>query len=54
MNQAAVEAFRQLGRDPNTMMGKSAWEVFPELKGSIVEREVRRAIEDHVMIKYEE
>src|SRR5690348_10087707 len=53
MNQAAADTFRQLGHDPTSMMGKSAWEVFPELKGTIVEREILHAIDDHVLIRYE-
>ena len=53
MNQAAIDTFRQLGHDPKAMIGQSAWDVFPELRGTIVEREVRKAIEDHVMIRYE-
>jgi PAS domain S-box-containing protein len=53
MNQAAIDTFRQLGRDPETMMGKSVWEVFPELKGTFVEKALSQAFEDKVAIRYE-
>ncbi len=53
MNDAAAETFRRLERDPQNMIGKSVWEVFPEVKGTIVERQLRQALEDDVSIKYE-
>jgi PAS domain S-box-containing protein len=53
MNEAAAETFRRLERDPQNMIGKSVWEVFPEVKGTIVERQLRLALEDDVSIKYE-
>lgn len=53
MNQAAADIYRRLGFDPQTMKGKSAWDLFPELKGTIVEREIRHVIEDHVQVSYE-
>jgi len=34
MNKAAADIFRRLGQDPQAMIGKSMWEVFPDLKGS--------------------
>ena len=43
MNKAAADTFRRLGQDPQTMIGKSVWEVFPEVKGTIVEWELRGA-----------
>ena len=53
MNKAAADTFRRLGQDPQTMIGKSVWELFPDVKGSIVERELRKALEDHASIKFE-
>lgn len=53
MNKAAADTFRRLGQDPQTMIGKSVWEVFPEVKGTIVEWELRKALDDHASIKFE-
>jgi PAS domain S-box-containing protein len=53
MNRAAADTFRRLGQDPQNMVGKSVWALFPEVKGTIVERELRQALEDHVSIKFE-
>jgi PAS domain S-box-containing protein len=53
MNKAAEELFLRLGKDPRSMIGRSVWEVFPELKGTIVERDIRKALEDDVSISYE-
>ena len=53
MNQAAAEIYQRLGLDPPTMKGKSVWEVFPELKGTLVDKELRQVIEDHVQVSYE-
>jgi PAS domain S-box-containing protein len=53
MNQVAAEVYRRLGFDPQKMLGQSAWELFPELKGTFVERELRQVIEDHVQVSYE-
>jgi PAS domain S-box-containing protein len=53
MNQAAAEIYQRLGFDPQRMKGKSVWELFPELKGTVVERELRQVIEDHTQVSYE-
>lgn len=53
MNQAAVDIYTRLGFDPVTMKGKCAWDLFPDLKGTVVERELRHVIEDHVQVSYE-
>ena len=53
MNQSAVNIYQRLGLDPRNMKGKSVWEVFPELKGTLVERELRSVLEDHVQVSYE-
>jgi PAS domain S-box-containing protein len=53
MNQAAADIYQRLGFDPKHMKGKSVWELFPELKGSSVERELRQVLEDHVQLTFE-
>ena len=53
MNKAAEEMFLRLGKDPVSIIGRSVWEVFPELKGTVVEKDIRRALEDDVSITYE-
>lgn len=53
MNKAAARIYRRLGFDPPQMKGKSVWELFPDLKGTIVERELRSVIEDHRQISFE-
>ena len=53
MNQAAADIYQRLGLDPLTMKGKSVWEVFPELQGTLVEKELRQVLEDHVQVSYE-
>jgi len=53
MNQAAANIYQRLGLDPQQMKGKSVWELFPDLKGTLVERELRQVIEDHTQISYE-
>ena len=53
MNRSAEETFRRLGRDPVTMIGRSVWEVFPDVRGTIVEHKLRLALEDETPIHYE-
>jgi PAS domain S-box-containing protein len=53
MNQAAAEIYQRLGLDPPNMKGKSVWELFPELKSTLVEKELRQVLEDHVQVSYE-
>jgi PAS domain S-box-containing protein len=53
MNQAAIVIYQRLGLDAQDMKGKSVWDVFPELKGTIVERELRLVIEEHVQVNFE-
>jgi PAS domain S-box-containing protein len=53
MNQAAANIYERLGFDPLTMKGKSIWDLFPDLKGTLVEREIRHVIKDHVQVSYE-
>jgi PAS domain S-box-containing protein len=54
MNQAAANMYQRFGLDFfRDMKGKSVWELFPELKGTLVERELRQVLEDHVQVTYE-
>jgi PAS domain S-box-containing protein len=53
MNQAAVNIYQRLGLDPQSMKGRSVWQVFPDLKGTIIERELRQVLGDHVQVNYE-
>ena len=53
MNQAAMQIFRRLGHDPGKTIGKSAWELFPDLKGTVAEQQLRRALDDQRPIQYE-
>jgi PAS domain S-box-containing protein len=54
MNQAAASIYQRLGLDFfRDMKGKSVWELFPELKGTPAERELRRVIADHVQVSFE-
>jgi len=53
MNGAAAEVFQRLGREPQQMLGKSFWELFPDLKGTIAERKIRDMLEHDVHIHYE-
>lgn len=53
INKAGAEIIRQLGRNPDDLIGVSVWDAFPEVKGTIVEREIKRALENGVQIEYE-
>jgi PAS domain S-box-containing protein len=53
MNQAAVKLFRRMGRVPEKMIGHTIWEIFPEVKGTISEREITRALSEHMPIAFE-
>ena len=53
MNRAAADMFRRLGLDPQAMIGKSLWGLFPDVKGTLVERQLRQALEDNTTIRFE-
>jgi PAS domain S-box-containing protein len=53
MNSAAENYFKRLGQHPEMMLGKTLWEVFPQAKGTVVERELKRAVSDFVPVHYE-
>ena len=53
LNQAAITIYQRLGLDPPQMKGKSVWELFPDLKGTPVERELHSVIEEHMQTNFE-
>jgi PAS domain S-box-containing protein len=53
MNQAAADIYHRLGLKPHNMKGQSLLELFPELKGTPFERELRQIIEDHTQVSFE-
>ena len=53
MNLAAERTFIRLGHDPITIIGRTVWDVFPELKGTSTQNDLRRALEDDVPITFE-
>jgi PAS domain S-box-containing protein len=53
MNKAAAAIYKRLGLTFEDMKGRSVWELFPEIKGTIVERELRQVIENHAQVTYE-
>lgn len=53
MNKAAANIYQRLGLTFENMKGKSVWELFPEVKGTLAERELRSVIEDHMQVSFE-
>jgi PAS domain S-box-containing protein len=53
LNRAAAEVFRQLGRDPEQVIGKCVWKVFPEAAGTVVELELKKALNEMISTSYE-
>ncbi len=53
MNGAAAEILRRLGREPLQMLGKSIWDLFPGLKGTILEQKIREMFEHDAHIEFE-
>ena len=53
MNQAAADIYQRLGLNFQIMKGKSVWELFPELKGTLSKEKLRSVLEDHVQVSYE-
>jgi PAS domain-containing protein len=53
INKAGAEIIRQLGRNPDDLIGVSVWDAFPEVRGTIVEREIKRSLANGVRIEYE-
>src|SRR4051812_19664937 len=53
MSARAEEIFRNLGKDPQLMMGKVFWTEFPEALGTNVEHEFRRVGAEKVSSSFE-
>jgi PAS domain S-box-containing protein len=53
MNPAAAAVYQRLGLDFPNMKGKSMWTLFPELKSTIVEQELRQVIDAHAQASFE-
>ena len=53
MNEAAKRIFNRLGRDPGKTIGQSVWELFPGLKGTDAEQQLRHALDDQRPIQHE-
>lgn len=53
MNQAAEIIVRRLGHDPNEMIGKSVWVLFPGLRGTVADQRLRHALDDQRPIQFE-
>jgi PAS domain S-box-containing protein len=53
MNQAAERIVHGLGRDPGKAIGQSVWELFPGLKGTDAEQQLRHALDDQRPIQHE-
>ena len=53
MNQAAEDIVRRLGRDPRKMIGESVWALFPGLRGTVADQQLRHALDDQRPIQYE-
>jgi len=54
MNKSAAQLYERLGLDFfRNLKGNSLWEVWPELRGSVVEQEIRHVIEGHVQVSFD-
>ncbi|MEO7413550.1 MAG: PAS domain S-box protein, partial [Opitutaceae bacterium] len=53
MNSQAEELLRPLGKTREGLLGKIIWEEFPEIVGSVVEDNYRRAMNTRVKVEFE-
>src|SRR4051794_2314500 len=49
----AADIYGKMGKEPAAMLGRSYWEEFPESKGTLEEKEFRRAVEHHTNVSFE-
>ena len=47
-NSTARRLFANQGLDPDAMLGQNVWQLFPEVEGTEVQEEVRRALRDRI------
>jgi len=52
-NRRAEETIGRLRRSPDGLVGKVLWEEFPDLVGSMIQREYERAVRDGVTVQFE-
>lgn len=52
-NKVAADIYIRLGLTFENMRGQSVWGLFPEMKGTIIERELRSAIKEHREVSFE-
>jgi PAS domain S-box-containing protein len=53
INAAAAERFAWSGHDGRTMIGEVLWEAYPEIVGTVYEREMRRAATERIPVTFE-
>ncbi len=53
VNRRAEETIGRLRRSPDGLIGKVLWEEFPDLAGSLIQRECQRAVRDGVTVQFE-
>ncbi|MGH7313436.1 MAG: ATP-binding protein, partial [Candidatus Rokuibacteriota bacterium] len=53
VNRRAEETIGRLRRSPDGLIGKVLWEEFPDLVGSMIQREYERAVRDGVTVQFE-
>ncbi|HET9489881.1 MAG TPA: ATP-binding protein [Methylomirabilota bacterium] len=53
VNRRAEETIGRLRRSPDGLIGKVLWEEFPDLVGSMIQREFERAARDGVPVQFE-
>ena len=53
INAAAAEQFRWSGHDGSSMIGRVLWEEYPQIVGTVYEREMRRAVAERIPVTFE-
>src|SRR5215213_217285 len=53
LNRKGEELFRRVQKSRGSLVGKVLWEEFPEIVGTEIERNYRRATEDQVTVEFE-
>ena len=48
-----AETERMVGKRRDDLLGRSHWDIFPATRGTVVEREYRRAVRDKVPVEFE-
>ncbi len=54
INPAAAAVLRELGKHPDELIGRELWQEFPNLAGSHLDLEGRRAVKENTIVEYEE